>query len=214
RSGINSIIGSGGKTTLISTLAEELKGHRRIICTTTRIFPSEGIALYHGNSTDELAGLLDREGCICAGVPAEKGKLAAPSIPLAELAGLADYILVEADGSKHLPAKAHLEYEPVIPEGNTKTIQVFGASAFGRRIDEAAHRYERYAFLAGTAADALIGPETAATVINAEKLCDAVFINQVDSDESAALAIHMAGLLEVPAYIGSLRSKRWSNAEK
>lgn len=41
------------------------------------------------------------------GTPCENGKLTAPRLPMEMLAALADYMLVEADGSRQMPLKAH-----------------------------------------------------------------------------------------------------------
>ena len=49
-------------------------------------------------------------------------------------------MLVEADGSKRLPAKAHASWEPVLPPQRKRTVCVFGASALGQSIQTAAHR--------------------------------------------------------------------------
>lgn len=50
---------------------------------------------------------------------------------------LADYTLVEADGSKGLPLKAHAPHEPVIPPQSNQTILVLGAEGLGRTVAQA-----------------------------------------------------------------------------
>ena len=60
---------------------------------------------------------------------------------------MADYIFAEADGSKHLPLKAHAAHEPVIPPEANQTILVLGASGFGKPIAAAAHRPALYCLL-------------------------------------------------------------------
>ena len=142
RKGVTAIIGSGGKTSLMLRLCRDLPG-TVIVCTSTRIFPPEELPLV----TEPIRELPFEK--LCAGVPAEQGKLAAPVQSFEELAALADYVLVEADGSKGLPLKAHLDHEPVIPSCANQTIQVLGLSGIGRPIREAAHRPEVYASLCG-----------------------------------------------------------------
>ena len=122
--GLCAIIGSGGKTSLLLRLAEELPG-RVIVCTSTRILPPP-LPLYTGADEAALAALLQAHGVVCTGTAAERGKLAAPALPFAALCRLADYVLVEADGSKHLPLKAHLAHEPVIPAETGQRILVVG----------------------------------------------------------------------------------------
>ena len=119
-------------------------------------------------------------------------------------------VLVEADGSKRLPAKAHETWEPVLPSQRTRTICVVGASAFGQPIRQAAHRPAVFARLAGVGWGSVITPEMVARVIAAEGLCDVIYVNQVDAPETAlpwaASFVKAAG---VPVAAGSLQTRRW-----
>ena len=196
RKGVTAIIGSGGKTSLIARLCEELPG-TVIVCTSTHIFPAAGLPLYTGR-LETLP-----EGKICVGTPAEHGKLTAPVQSFAELAKLADYVLVEADGSKHLPLKAHLDYEPVIPEAVTQVIQVVGISGMGRPIAEAAHRPERYAELCGCRPADMATPERMAKVLNTEGLADRYVLNQADDLEEEKWGRTLMVLLQKPAVLTS-----------
>ena len=118
-------------------LAGELAARGTVICaTTTRIRPPEHLPVLTGAGPAEISAALAERGCVCAGEPAEHGKLAAPALPVAQLAQLADYVLIEADGSKGLPVKAHLPHEPVIPPEARRTILLAGASAFFRPAGE------------------------------------------------------------------------------
>ncbi len=145
--GVTAVIGGGGKTTLLSVLGAELaREHRVLLCTTTRMFPFPGLPwAQNGRELDRL-----RRTCrlLCGGTPAENGKLAALDLPIRELAERFDYVLVEADGAAGRPLKAHADHEPVIPAETRRRICVVGASGFGRPIREAAHRPERFAYLA------------------------------------------------------------------
>ena len=121
RPGVTALIGGGGKTTAMYVLAGELAARGTVICaTTTRIRPPEHLPVLTGAGPAEISAALAERGCVCAGEPAEHGKLAAPALPVAQLAQLADYVLIEADGSKGLPVKAHLPHEPVIPAERTR----------------------------------------------------------------------------------------------
>lgn len=112
--GVVSVIGSGGKTTLLSTLARELPGPV-ILCTTTHIFPFSEYPLISVEDAGALKAALTRSRVVCLGQPGKDGKLTAPALPFSLLLELAPWVLVEADGSKHLPLKAHASYEPVVP---------------------------------------------------------------------------------------------------
>ena len=133
--GITAIIGGGGKTTLLYTLARELcqKGSV-IVCTSTKIRAPQHIPLFSGESDADLLAGLQQFPVICAAQHTPNGKLCAPACSFAHLAGLADYVLVEADGSRQLPLKAHAAHEPVIPQGCGQVIYLVGADGFNRPI--------------------------------------------------------------------------------
>ena len=99
------------------------------------------------------------------------------------LAALADYMLVEADGSRQMPLKAHAAHEPVIPACAERVICVAGASGFDRPIRACVHRPERFCALTGAAETDTVAPLLAAQAILTEGLCDTVFLNQVDNAE-------------------------------
>lgn len=207
RKGVTAVIGGGGKTTLLRTLGEELarSGARVILTTTTKFLPFPGIETVPGGER-EIAEALGRTPLVCAAAPwGESGKLAASPVPMARMAALADYVLVEADGSAGLPLKAHAPHEPVIPAEAARTILVVGASGFGRPIREAAHRPERCAALAGCDPETIVTPEIAAQVIRAEGLGDLVLVNQAETPEARAYARKMAEKLPLPVYAGRLR---------
>ena len=207
RKGVTAVIGSGGKTTLLRTLGEELarSGARVILATTTKFLPFPGIETVPGGER-EIAEALGRRPLVCAAAPwGERGKLAESPVPMARLRALADYVLVEADGSAGLPLKAHAPHEPVIPAEAARTILVVGASGFGRPIREAAHRPERYAQLAECDIETAVTPEIAARVLRAEGLGDLVLVNQAETPEARELARKLAENLPLPVCAGSLR---------
>ena len=104
-------------------------------------------------------------------------------------------MLVEADGSRQLPLKAHEAHEPVIPAVSRQVICVVGASGFGKPIRESVHRPERFCALTGAATSDPVTPEQAAKAILAEQLCDAVFLNQIDTEAQRSLADRFAAAL-------------------
>jgi len=206
RRGVTAIAGGGGKTTMMYTLARELAEAGRVICTTTtRIFPPAHLPVL--GRVDR--GALERLGCVCAGTPAPGGKLAGPVQSMEELAVLAEYVLVEADGSRGLPVKAHGSHEPVIPAGAVQTVALVGASAFGRPAREAVHRVETYCQLTGSPPDAPVTPELVAVLLRAEGIGDAVFVNQTESRAAREAARVLARELDSPVYAGSLQRGEW-----
>ena len=183
RKGVTAVIGGGGKTTLLRTLGEELarSGARVILATTTKFLPFPGIGTVPGGER-EIMEALGRAPLVCAAAPwGESGKLAASPVPMVRLTALADYVLVEADGSAGLPLKAHAPHR------------------------EAAHRPERYAQLAGCDIETAVTPEIAARVLRAEGLGDLVLVNQAETPEARELARKLAENLPLPVCAGSLR---------
>ena len=178
--GLTAIIGSGGKTTLIDRLWRELPG-TVIVCTSTHIYPAAELPLFTGKLEHMPVPKL------CLGTPAAEGKLTAPVQDFESLKELADYVLVEADGAKGLPLKAHLDYEPVIPACADRTICVVGLWGLGRPIRTAAHRFERYAELCSAQPEDLVTPFRAAQVLNREHLADWYVLNGTDAEAFGVL---------------------------
>ena len=204
RPGILCLTGSGGKTTLAHHLAAALPG-KVIFCTTTRIYPSDTLPVLMDPTAEQLAEALDRSRAVCVGSPAPMGKLAAPSLPMAVLRDLAPYVVVEADGSKGLPMKAHLPHEPVLPPERWKTLLLVGAGGFGKPIAEAVHRPEQFAKLCGADLPTPVTAPLLARVLLAEGGFDAVVVNQASDGPAMEEAVRLAALLPVPVFAGEIR---------
>lgn len=205
--GVVSVIGSGGKTTLLSVLARELPGPV-ILCTTTHMFPFSEYPLLPGDDAGQVEAALEQFRVVCLGQPDERGKLTAPALPFSQLRALASWVLVEADGSKRLPLKAHAAYEPVIPPESGQTILVAGASGFGAPIRQTVHRPEQFCALTGASPEEPATPELAARAILQEGLARRVFLNQVESPEDWLQAERFARILTdagLEVWAGSLR---------
>lgn len=237
--GITCVVGSGGKTTLLKTLSEELSGSEEglvtaatggmssapsgdkclglavILTTTTHFLPFEGIETLVDPSREDLARAGATRGVVCVGGLGKGGKLGAPAtLSPAELAQTSPYVLVEADGSRQLPLKAHETWEPVIPEGSARTILVMGASGFGRPVREVVHRPELYCERTGASMDDPVRPEDLARLLDAEFGLglldfDVVLVNQAEDEstleDARRLASHLR--LEAPVLAGSLQKK-------
>ena len=202
--GVTSVIGSGGKTSLLAALARELSG-TVVLTTTTHILPFEGMPLLVSPTASDVRAALSESRIICVGSRDEKnGKLVAPSLGIDALATLAGYVIVEADGARRLPLKAHAPWEPVIPACSNRTILVFGASGIGNPVREKVHRPELFCELAGCAPDDLATPELVARAANTETLADVALVNQADVAYESAC--DLAALLAIPAFVGSVHA--------
>ena len=209
--GVTALIGGGGKTTAMYTLARELSPRGTVLCcTTTRILPPDHLPVLLSPGEEAVSAALADHGCACLGTPAENGKLSAPELPMARLAALADYVLVEAGGSRGLPVKAHLPHEPVIPPEARRTILLAGASAFFRPAGEAVHRPEQFCRLTGAAPTDPVRAENLASLILGEGLGDTIFINQAESGEALREARRLAALLPLPLFAGALQRGEWT----
>ena len=203
--GVTAIIGGGGKTTLLYTLTEELRKRGTVIlCTSTKIMRPEQYEVLERAGEAEVSAALAAYGAVCVGETSAEGKLGAPQLPFETLARLADYVLVEADGSKRLPLKAHAPHEPVIPANAQRVVLVVGADGFGKPIRAVCHRPERYAALCGASEEADATPEREAAVLLAEGLGDRVYINKVETAADYDAAAALAARLACPVAAGSL----------
>lgn len=216
-----SVIGGGGKTTLLRSLADELvaEGKTVVLATTTHFLPFSGIGTVVSADEFEVARQLEAQRVICVGAPAHEarnaGKLAPSRVSPQALAAIADFVLVEADGSKHMPVKAHTSREPVIPEGNDLTIMVIGASAFGKPATEAVHRPEIFCENSGCEQSDTITPELLARHLAVEAKNgairpDLIIVNQAESSEALVAAHALNAELAVadmktPMLAGSIR---------
>ena len=221
RRGITAVIGSGGKTTLLRELARELSACGSVILTTSthiRPFPDlPCLASFSPDSSENEAVIRSRlsvSPLLCIGTPAKEGKLSAPPLPFDHLARLADYVLIEADGSRGLPIKAHRGSEPVIPDGTRRIILLAGFSGFGKPVRNAVHVPERFLALTGAGEQDLLTPELCAEAIQKEHLADVIVLNQADDlhcpdsalrTETLSLCRRFAKKTDLPVFAGSLR---------
>ena len=172
-----SLVGGGGKTTLMYNLAAHCarKGWRVLAATTTHIMQPPG------------------------------GKLTAP--PQAQLERwmtLADIVLIEADGAKRMPCKAPATHEPVLLPQCDTVLAVAGLSALRHPLREVCFRAELAAELLCVPQDAQLTPELLANLLASEAggrkaVGDRSFyvvLNQVDTKEQAALARQVADILK------------------
>lgn len=211
--GIISFIGGGGKTSLMLTLAKELSqnGCRVILTTSTHIYPYEGMPLLDGAQTGPIHTALKEHLIVCVGnKELSTGKLTSPALSFQELSHLADYVFVEADGSKHLPLKAHRPNEPVIPDGSAQKVLVIGAQAVGKTIKDAAHCPELYASLAGCQTKDPVSASIVSKVIQLEKLHSVIYVNAVESEPQLAFALELSHMLTCKVIWGSLQKGVYS----
>ena len=176
---IVSLVGAGGKTTLMSALAKELvdTGESVVTTTTTKIFDWQASGACLILETDEkkiphlLIKALKKHRHVTLAkerLPAE-GKLKGISpelvVQLAEMEQIA-YIIIEADGAARKPLKAPNATEPVIPQSTSLVIPVIGIDALDSRLtEENVFRPEIVSRLTGLPLGGVISAEAIATLI-------------------------------------------------
>ncbi|MDO5145815.1 MAG: selenium cofactor biosynthesis protein YqeC [Eubacteriales bacterium] len=140
---IITLVGAGGKTSLLYALGRELSqtGNRTLLTTTTHIMEptdlSEAVLVTSENSF-QLRDAFSQSSLVALGIPAKKldagVKWRSPSLSfLKSVASLPDYILCEGDGSRRLPVKIPREGEPVFYPGTDMVIGVIGLSCLHQK---------------------------------------------------------------------------------
>ena len=177
------IVGAGGKTTTMYSLASELanRGKRVITTTTTQIFypePDENDTLIVASETHALLKTIDeawQKYCrlTVAGAVLRTDKLAGlqPEQPYQLLMKSgADVVIVEADGARHRMIKAPGEHEPVIPLQTNVALLMISAEAINQPLsDRIAHRPEQVATVAGINVGDVLSPAVIARLMTSEK---------------------------------------------
>lgn len=209
--GITAIIGSGGKTTLLRTLSGELPG-RVLLCTSTHFQGYADLPTVLDPTAADLQKTLAAHPIVCAAGRSPTGKLVDCGLPYETLADLADFVLVEADGSRRRPLKAHARHEPVIPPCTRQVICVLGLSGLHRPVSEVVHRPELFCPLASCTPEDEATPERVARALVQEHLADTYFLNQAEGSSALQDAKIIASHLKPQGssvVAGSQREKRY-----
>lgn len=167
---IISIVGAGGKTTLMYRLAECFAGQgmRVLVTTTTHIFKPEGDKWAKNRKELQILwsqGMYAVMGKACGG-----GKLEGlPEQELVEYMQDADIVLIEADGAKGMPCKVPAEHEPVIWETSDIVIGVMGMSALGKPLQEVCFRKKEAKELLGVSETEQMSVELMAEILASDR---------------------------------------------
>jgi probable selenium-dependent hydroxylase accessory protein YqeC len=209
-----SLVGGGGKTTLMFRMSEEIPSEFKVvITTTTKIFvpspekfplallekdelPAKDLDEYLKSGLRPVVGAGLLENNKLKGISREQINL---------LQNHTDFILVEADGSKGRPLKGHLDFEPVIASSTTLILVVLGADIVGKTLDSKyVHRPEIVSCLTGRKIGSIIDEEMIAELLTHPEgiLRDrpseskvAAFINRVDRLKDPGVGYRLGSLL-------------------
>jgi probable selenium-dependent hydroxylase accessory protein YqeC len=164
-----SLVGGGGKTTLLFALAGQLAGSVALSTTTKMgVDRTNGHRVLIDPTDEELKDALSNGQPILVWQATDGHKALGvdPSRCDRWFGAVADHVVVEADGSRRKPFKAPAEYEPVIAASTTLVISCIGVAALGLSIADGCHRPELVAALADCAIADRLTPQRAATVIS------------------------------------------------
>lgn len=138
-----SVVGAGGKTTMLHRMADEYAsaGQKVFVTTTTHIVDEKKEYFLSDPSAEEIEKILDEFRQVWAGMPASGGKLKGlDEERLKRILAKDIPVLIEADGAKRKPVKLPAGHEPVIREETTHVLAVYGLDALGRSFEEVCFR--------------------------------------------------------------------------
>jgi probable selenium-dependent hydroxylase accessory protein YqeC len=217
--GVISLVGAGGKTSLMFRLAQELsaEGATVLTTTTTRILmPAEGqsrcVILADTAETilERAAQKLNehRHLTAAAGLNADSGKLVGltpGAVDRLRASQVFDWIIVEADGAAGRPLKAPAEHEPVIPSCTGWVVGMVGLRALGTPLTEQwVFRSEIFSRITGLPRGADVNAEAiAALLAHRQGIMQAApdrcrrlaFLNQADMLDGRAAGTRICKLL-------------------
>jgi molybdenum cofactor cytidylyltransferase len=208
--GCTALIGAGGKTTTMLSMAKAVadEGGQVLITTTTKIWPPAGAPLVRTDEESDLIsavrghfgkaqmvaigkGLGDR-GKLLGLEPEEVCNLAA--------SGVAKVVLCEADGAGGKPLKWHKPGEPVVPACANLVLSIAGLDALGTPVSEV-HRSELFAEALGMDRSEAVGPVEIARAMKAtERYAPEgsrliYVLNKADNDEELSKAREVIALM-------------------
>jgi probable selenium-dependent hydroxylase accessory protein YqeC len=217
--GVISLVGAGGKTSLMFRLAHELSmaGDSVLTTTTTKIFepePGQSSCVLVSNSVtdllDEAKGLIDEHRHITMAWERLPGQdkligFAPEIIEVFRQSRFFRWIIIEADGAAGRPLKAPADHEPVVPESTTTVVGLAGLSGIGQPLtDQWVFRSDRFAEVAGVSHNTNVNETAVANVFThkngifkntSAKASRLVFLNQADMPENCAAGRRIASQL-------------------
>ena len=133
---IKAVVGAGGKTSWIKQQAKQYvsQGYKVFITTSTHMFIEEDTLLT--DNADEIIQELENNSYVMAGIKEGEKIKALSQETYKAVCACADIVLIEADGSKHMPLKFPNENEPVIYDNVDEIVVVCGLHALQKKMRE------------------------------------------------------------------------------
>jgi probable selenium-dependent hydroxylase accessory protein YqeC len=175
---VAAFVGAGGKSGAILAVSGGLteEGMKVLVAPTTKMLSSEADSigpLVTSEDAGDLRAKTERALSEAPAVVVGSGMLSKNRVGgvdpewVADLASLADVVLVEADGSRRRPIKGTAVHEPAIPDAATLVVAVGNVHALGTPVDEEhVHRPEIFSDLTGIGQGQSITPRAFAIALS------------------------------------------------
>ena len=200
-----SLVGAGGKTTLINKLTESLRKKKKILVSSTTTFIKPEITMYdfmdYAYHKDYDLGSINRPGIYIIG----KGKnledlvFGLSTKDIENLADGFDHTIIECDFSNGRPLKGFRDHEPKIPSTTDITIGVLDIQSLGLMVNATnIHHLDKYLELTGSSIGSLVTIGHLAKIVN-DKMAlfknavgkKVLYINKVEKEMDEALALNL-----------------------
>ena len=196
-----SVVGGGGKSTLIEWLASRLTeaGRKVLVTTTTHIYIPEP-CFYAADRKSVTERWAEGRYAVIGQPEPQTGKLTIPPQRLlSECMAQADTVLIEADGAKGMLCKVPADHEPVILPESDLVIGVVGMSCLGKQLRDCCFRWESVSLRGDECMTEEMLAELLSSRCGARKGAGArsylVVLNQCDTELLAASADRIKALL-------------------
>lgn len=165
-----SFVGAGGKTSLMLAFAKEFtKNGAKVLVTTTTHIERPDRKVW-AQTCDEVQKLWESGSYAVVGSACGEEKLQAlQGNELERFMSMADIVLLEADGAKHMPCKVPATHEPVIPGACDIVIGVMGMDALGKPIEDVCFRKEETCRLLAAEPTDILSGEQMSEILASEK---------------------------------------------
>lgn len=168
-----SVVGGGGKSTLLFALGDELAaaGHGVVLTTTTKMGreQTDGAATVCWSADPKrVVAAIKEASPVMVVTGGDDHKVTGPEPDVVDrlfAESGAAYVIVEADGSRGRPLKAPAPHEPVIPEATTLVVILMGIESVGAPLRDVSHRVEQAVAFTGLSPDDRLSAADCARII-------------------------------------------------
>ena len=206
-----SLVGAGGKTTLINQLTESLRQKKKILVSSTTTFIKPEITMYdfmdYDYNSDYDLGSIDRPGIYIIG----KGKnledlvFGLTNEDIESISGEFDHAIIECDFSNGRPLKGFREFEPRIPATTDITVGVLDIQSLGLLVNAAnIHHLDKFLELTESSIGSLVTIQHLAKIVDDDEALfknavgkRVLYINKVEKEVDQALALSLFETIDV-----------------